>query len=220
MKRLLITMLLSLFLSLGALSSVIAPAYASDALQKVCVYSWLPHIDADGAGPAMEAFANYASKNKINYEIEIMPWAQAYALVKKGVICNYSVAWLKTPEREEEVDFVGQPIFQDTTYIYYNAHNFPEGHTAKSLEDLNGRKVAAIEAWWHNKPLKEAGAQIYSVHRLDAAFRLLYKGVVDALVLSDLVFESLYTEYDEPKYLKRTAEPIFKKEYFIIATKK
>lgn len=115
-----------------------------------------PYHYKDYTGQTKGAFVDIihaiAQQAKIEYRIELYPFARAYKLLQnKPNVLMFSL--LKSPGREEQFKWLGE-IFYNTAYLVTLKGNKPK---LENLEQAKNYKVGTIRSYYSHLYLKNAG---------------------------------------------------------------
>lgn len=163
------------------------------------------HDDDDSlTGFDIELAEAIAEKLGVEAEFVESDWDSLLAGVDSGrldtVINNVTI----TEDRQEKYDFTDPYL-----YIYREIIVRTENEDVKSLDDLNGKKVANNATGDYNSRLEELGAEIVPIDTAEEAINLVESGRADLSVFASVTFAEYLKEHPDAqvKVAFRTPEP-------------
>lgn len=168
-----------------------------DGVLKVGVEGTYPPItyhDESGALVGFDVEVAQAIGEKLGVKVEFTEseWDSLLAAVDSGRIDTVINAVSITESRKEKYEF-SDPYVS----VYRNIIVRSDNETIKSLEDLNGTKVAENITTEYADKLAELGATIVPIDTLQQAFDLLDSNRADFTILEDIQFYPYLEEHPD-----------------------
>ncbi len=172
-------------------------AILEEGVLKVGVEGTYPPItyhDEEGTltGFDVEVAQAIAEKLGVTAEFTESEWDSLLAAVDSERLDTVINAVSVTEERKEKYDFT-EPYVS----LYRNIIVKGDNESIKSLEDLNGTKVAENITTEYAERLKELGATIVPIDTLQQAFDLVTSGRADFTILEDIQFYPYLEEHPD-----------------------
>ncbi len=127
-------------------------------------------------GPAVELIKAVLEKAEVNYSLEVLPWARAYAIsTTQPNTLIFSIA--RTPQRESLFHWVGS-LMELKYYLYGLASNFPDDVYIEN--DLKDRKVGTIlDSATYQYLSKNGFSRLYAVANPKQNYEKLLSGRIE-----------------------------------------
>jgi polar amino acid transport system substrate-binding protein len=124
-----------------------------------------------------------------------------------------SAAVWKDPERERELIF-SQPYLENRL-VLVGRHGADV--SAKTLDDLKGRRLAIVEGYSYGETIEGAGAVVVRSHSEEDSLSQLLDGDVDYTLMDELVVHYLLSNYphESSARLQIGATPLVRRELFL-----
>jgi polar amino acid transport system substrate-binding protein len=177
------------WLGLAAALAVGVPAVAAPPLtlvtEEFAPYSYADHGKVSGyASELLEAALGHA---KIDYSVQIYPWARAFQMARtQPNVLIYSI--VRTPPRETQFQWIG-PIAPRSVYLY----KLKSRHDIKvrSVADLRRYRIGANRGDVVEEQLHALGLNADLAAQDEVSLRKLLVGRLDLVVASELLLKDL-----------------------------
>lgn len=190
---------------------------------------WPPYIIGDLGGEAKSGVgvdllnAIFERLYDIELSIPMVPWNRALQEVKRGKKDGIAIL-LKTPEREEYMDYTNE-VFRSYSTVWYSANSFPEGFDWQNHADFKHYSIGGVRGHSYGNELDrmigEGSLTVIEVSSPRQLFAMLAKGRIQ-LALADRLVGAYFAEEQAAAgaRLQAVKKPVAVEIYYIAFSKK